>query len=96
MISRPSKIRTIFLYLCCLYQEKVLSFGSLSVSTSPKISGGGFDYYFSTSESGGFKFVSSTGGSDFEKFAKIKKDHVSDAVTSSILSSPKGKTGKKM
>ena len=43
--------------------KSALSFGYLDTSVSPKISGGGFTAYCSTSGSGGFKFVSSKGGS---------------------------------
>ena len=45
---------------------------------SPKSSGGWFAAYSRTSRSGGFKFGSSKGGSEFETLSKIKADHVSD------------------
>ena len=45
---------------------------------------------------GGFKFVSSTGGSGFpfEILPEIQTEHVSGAVIGNIPSSSKGKTGK--
>ena len=36
--------------------KSIVSFGSMAASASPKISGGGFATYSSTSGSGGFKF----------------------------------------
>ena len=57
--------------------KNIVSFGSLAASALPKISGGGFAAYSSTSGSGGFKFGSSTGGSEFETFPKIKTERVS-------------------
>ena len=57
--------------------KNVLLFGSLAASASPKIRGGGFADYSSTSGSGGFKFGSSKGGSEFETLTKIKTEHVS-------------------
>ena len=53
------------------------SFGSLAASASPKSSGCTFANYSSTSGSGGFKFESSKGGSQFETLPKIKTEHVS-------------------
>ena len=45
--------------------KNTLSFGSLAASALPKISGSGFYDYSSTSGSGGFKFGSSTGRTEF-------------------------------
>ena len=42
--------------------KNVLSYGSMAASTSPKINRGEYAAYSRTSGSGGFKFVSSTGG----------------------------------
>ena len=52
--------------------KNVVSFGSMDASTSPKISGGGFAAYSVTRGSGGFKFGSSKGGSEFDTFSEIK------------------------
>ena len=43
--------------------QNILTFGSLDARSLPKISGGGFAAYSRTSGSGGFKLVSSIGGS---------------------------------
>ena len=43
-----------------------VSFGSLAARASPKSSVGGFANYSRTIRSGGFKFGSSKGGSEFE------------------------------
>ena len=56
--------------------KNVVSVGSLAASASPKISGGGFAAYYSTSVSGGFRFGSSKGGGEFDTFPKIKTEHV--------------------
>ena len=55
--------------------KNFISFGSMDASTSPKISGGEFSTYSSTSRSGGFKFGSSTGGSEFDTLPKINTYH---------------------
>ena len=52
-------------------------FGSLAARASPKISGGTFADYSSTRRSGGFKFVSSKGGSEFETLPENNTEHVS-------------------
>ena len=57
--------------------KNVGSFGSLVASASRKSGGGRFDAYSRTSRSGGFKFGSSKGGSEFEEFSKIKTEHIS-------------------
>ena len=57
--------------------KNFVSFGSLDPSASPKSTGGGFAAYFSTSGSGGFKFGSSKGRSEFETSSKIKTEHSS-------------------
>ena len=57
--------------------KKSVSFVSLSASALPKISGGGFAAYSSTSGSGGFNFGSSKGGSEFATLPEIKTDSVS-------------------
>ena len=57
--------------------KNILSFGSLAASAFPKSSGGVFAAYSSTNGSGGFKFGSSTGGSEFETFIEIKTYNVS-------------------
>ena len=57
--------------------KKFVSFGSMALNASPKISGGGFADYFSTRGSGGFKFRSSKGGNEFETLYKIKTEHIS-------------------
>ena len=78
LISMPLKTRPIFLHLCCLDQANMSNFfGSLAARDSPKSSGGGFIAYSSTSDSGGFKFGSSKGGSEFGTFFEIKTDHAS-------------------
>ena len=57
--------------------KNIASFGSMDASASPKISGGGFADYSSTSGSGGFKFGSSKVGSEFAILSEIKIEHVS-------------------
>ena len=57
--------------------KNVLYFGYLAESALPKISGGGFTNYSRKSGSGGFNFVSSKGGSEFETLPKINTEHVS-------------------
>ena len=57
--------------------KNFVPFISLDASASPKSNGGGFAAYSSTSRSGGIKFGSSKGGSEFEKFPKIKTEHIS-------------------
>ena len=74
--------------------KNVLSFSSLAASALRKSSSGGLADYSSTSWSGGFKFGSSTGGSEFETLPETKIDHVSGAVTGNINLSYKGKKGK--
>ena len=56
--------------------ENTLSFGYMAASASPKVSGGGFTTYSSTSGSGGFKFGSSKGGSEFETLPEINTENV--------------------
>ena len=74
--------------------KKILSLGYLDASASLNRSGGEFAAYSSTSGSGGFKFGSSKGGSEFDTYPKIKTEHVSGAVTGNIPSPSKVKTGK--
>ena len=73
--------------------KAVLSFGSLAASASPKISGGGFAAYSSTSRPGGFRFGLSTGvsGFFFYTFPKIKKYCVSGAAPGNITLSSKAR-----
>ena len=60
--------------------KNVLFVGFLFASTSPKSSSGEFAEYSSTRKSGGFKFLPSTGGSEFETLPKIETYHVSGTV----------------
>ena len=57
--------------------KNVLSFRFIAARALSKSSGGGFTAYSSTSVSGGFKFGSSTGGSEFDTFPKINTVYVS-------------------
>ena len=49
----------------------------MDARASLKISGGVFAAYYRTRISGGFKFGSSKGGSEFDTFYKINTEHVS-------------------
>ena len=53
--------------------KNIISFVSMDASATPKTNGGGFTAYSITSISGGFKFGSSTGESEFETLHEIKK-----------------------
>ena len=93
LIPRTLRTIKIFLRLCCLDQAKrpILWFSGCKRLTK-KVSGG-FTDYSSTSGTGGFKFGSSTGGSEFETFTYIKTEHISGAVTDNTFLSCKGKKG---
>ena len=76
--------------------KNVVSFGSLTESDSQKTISGGFATTYSSKRgSGGFDFMSSKGGSEFETMTKITTEHVCGEWLVIFPCHLQDKTGKK-